>query len=210
MRIIAHRGQWQNIDEKNGMVAFRRSFENGYGIETDLRDLAGNIVVSHDMAMPGAVTLLDLLDLYGRCGNGSTLALNIKADGIGEIVVRTLEKHKIEDYFFFDMSVPETLRYLKNGFRYFTRMSEYEPTPALYEKAEGVWLDCFVSDWIDEGTISSHLSHGKKVCIVSPELHGRPHRPFWERLSKMSACKEDGVMICTDFPDEARRWFIDV
>lgn len=38
MIIISHRGFWKNIEEKNSIKAFERSFINSYGLETDLRD----------------------------------------------------------------------------------------------------------------------------------------------------------------------------
>ncbi|HEF1316515.1 TPA: hypothetical protein R8R34_001765, partial [Campylobacter jejuni] len=50
MKILSHRGYWKNKQEKNSIAAFDRSFLNLYGLETDLRDVGGGIVVSHDMA----------------------------------------------------------------------------------------------------------------------------------------------------------------
>jgi glycerophosphoryl diester phosphodiesterase len=47
-RILAHRGYWLEPGEKNSLSAFRRAFEGGFGIETDIRDLDGELVVSHD------------------------------------------------------------------------------------------------------------------------------------------------------------------
>lgn len=41
MKILSHRGYWKNKQEKNSIAAFDRSFLNSYGLETDLRDVAG-------------------------------------------------------------------------------------------------------------------------------------------------------------------------
>ena len=41
------------------------------------------------------------------------LALNIKSDGISEILKKTLKKYSIKNYFVFDMSVPELIQYKK-------------------------------------------------------------------------------------------------
>lgn len=41
MQILSHRGYWKNIEEKNSLRSFERSFMNLYGLETDLRDRGG-------------------------------------------------------------------------------------------------------------------------------------------------------------------------
>ena len=46
MKIIAHRGFWIKDSEKNTVKAFERALENGFGIETDLRDYNQKIVAS--------------------------------------------------------------------------------------------------------------------------------------------------------------------
>lgn len=46
---------------KNSIAAFDRSFLNSYGLETDLRDVAGGIVVSHDIASENCLKLEDFL-----------------------------------------------------------------------------------------------------------------------------------------------------
>ena len=49
MQILSHRGLWHSSMERNTKDAFVRSFDAGLGTETDLRDICGKIVVSHDM-----------------------------------------------------------------------------------------------------------------------------------------------------------------
>ena len=67
LEIIAHRGLWQdtkNPNDKsaqNTLKAFERAFEGGFGVETDLRDFAGQIVISHDIATPKAPPLREFL-----------------------------------------------------------------------------------------------------------------------------------------------------
>ncbi len=88
MIILAHRGCWRENSEKNTRAAFLRAFEAGYGIETDVRDLDGELVVSHDPARRGAMRWGELLDLYVEHGAPGQLAINIKADGLaaGKVV----------------------------------------------------------------------------------------------------------------------------
>ena len=82
MRILSHRGFWLEPAEKNTMAAFRRSFELGFGTETDIRDSAGKLVISHDIPAGSEPTLVDVLDLMRATGCTGPLALNIKADGL--------------------------------------------------------------------------------------------------------------------------------
>ena len=60
-KILAHRGFWQSEDEKNTKVAFERAFDNGFGIETDLRDIKGTIVISHNMPTGDEMTFEEVL-----------------------------------------------------------------------------------------------------------------------------------------------------
>ncbi len=204
-RVLSHRGLWRAEGEKNSPLAFARSFSEGFGTETDLRDRMWELVVSHDPPGPGAMPAEQLLRLHDRHGAGLPLALNIKADGLHEQVEELVRHHGLKDYFLFDMSVPDMRGYLKRGLRVFTRQSDAEPAPAFYEQAAGVWLDAFESDWMTEAVLAGHLSAGKEVCIVSPELHGRPAEEFWRRLAGMASAHQPGVMLCTDRPHEARR-----
>ena len=105
-----------------------------------------------------------------------TLALNIKSDGLAIKVKEIINTNNIKKWFVFDMSIPDMISYLKIGCPVFTRLSDIEPTPFLLNESEGVWLDAFQSDWYNEKTIIELLNIGKKVCIVSPELHGREYR----------------------------------
>ena len=207
MVILSHRGYWKHASEKNTEIAFRRSFELGLGTETDFRDAGGTLVISHDP--PGKadapMTAERFFEIFISYNRSLPLALNIKSDGLYPMVQSLLLKFQISSYFVFDMSVPDALGYLKHGIRAFTRQSEYERTPAFYDRAAGVWIDAFESDWLDDATVFGHLAAGKQVCIVSPELHQRPHEAVWRKLGAMKCTRQPGVMLCTDFPQEARK-----
>lgn len=198
MRIISHRGWWHQPDEKNTVEAFRRSIAAGYGTETDVRDSAGRLVVSHDPPDGDALPWEDLLDLFS--GTGLPLAVNVKADGLGPALARAFESRDIP-WFAFDMSGPETVRYAAAGLPFYTRHSDVEPEPILYGAARGVWLDAFRGDWFDRPVIERHLAAGKAVCVVSPELHGRDPRTVWDWLLAMPG----DITLCTDDPDRAHR-----
>ena len=202
IEIIAHRGWWKVEDEKNTKIAFERAFDNGFGIETDLRDIKGEIVISHNMPKGNEMSFEDLLKLLD--GRALTLALNIKADGMADEIKRLLEKYNVSNYFTFDMSIPEMVYQHKTGLNVFTGLSDIVPLPVMYEQAKGVWLDCFNSDWFGEVEIQNILNQDKKVCIVSPDLHKREYKSVWEKYKNMN-----GIMLCTDYPMEAEVYFND-
>jgi glycerophosphoryl diester phosphodiesterase len=208
MKILAHRGYWIDANEKNSITAFERSFSAGFGVETDIRDSGMQLYIAHDMASGKELSFNHFLDLYNKFENSSTLALNIKADGLQLQVKKHLDEKKISDYFFFDMSIPDALGYAKNNLRFFTRQSEYELQPCLYDKAAGVWLDEFNGHWITEEIIMQHHQNGKKICIVSPELHKRPYESEWEHYRYIiNKSGLEDIMICTDFPMDAKKYF---
>ena len=207
MKIVAHRGFWRTPKEKNRVVAFGLAMDHGFGIETDIRDYGGEIVISHDIPATPFTTLRDLLCLYFAKGMGGPLALNVKADGLQCLTKQLLSEYGIKDYFLFDMSVPDALLYLGVGMPAFTRQSDYETEPAFYKRAAGVWIDGFEEDWTDFEKVHVHLANGKRVCMVSPELHGRNQTEMWDRLRDEDLIDHSGMMICTDYPEEARRFF---
>jgi hypothetical protein len=192
--------------EKNSENSFINSFKLMYGTETDVRDFNGGLVISHDIANESCMEINSFFDLYNK-HTGKVLALNIKSDGLASLLSKTLNKHEIENYFVFDMSIPDTIGYLKLGMKVFIRQSEYERELPFYEECTGVWLDSFLSVWYDLQVIEHHLKNGKKVCIVSPELHNRDYINLWEILKTSGLQKVDGLILCTDKPVEATNFF---
>lgn len=113
------------------MVALSRALDEGFGLETDIRDFAGQLVISHDMPEGTPLHLDRLLQYYCAGGYTSTVALNIKADGLQTKLRQLLDQYSCSRYFVFDMSVPDMLSYLDAGIRTFIRRSEFERYPEL-------------------------------------------------------------------------------
>jgi glycerophosphoryl diester phosphodiesterase len=200
VQIISHRGYWHEPAEKNSRAAFARTIAAGFGTETDVRDLAGGLVVAHDPPQGGEMAWSELLAQFE--GSGLPLAVNIKADGLAPLLRRAFEG-STTPWFAFDMSGPETVRYAREGLPFYTRWSDIEPDPILYAEAAGIWLDSFTDDqWIRPDLIRRGLDAGKLVCIVSSELHGREPRPLWDRLAELRG--EARVTLCTDWPETAK------
>jgi glycerophosphoryl diester phosphodiesterase len=206
MVIFSHRGFWKIPNEKNTINAFIESFENGFGVETDIRDQNGKLVIAHDIPYGDEILLEDFLMIHKKY-NSLPIALNIKADGLQTLLKDVLKKFEVENYFVFDMSVPETILYLKREFIVFSRQSDVELEPTLYNRVQGIWMDSFFDNWITDDIINTHLENNKFICLVSPELHKRDHKEFWRFLKDSNLYKNVNIMICTDYPDEARQYF---
>ena len=210
MIILSHRGYWKEISEKNQLLAFDRSFSLDFGTETDIRDYNGELVISHNIADEHCMSVEKFLKIYKKFNKNLPLALNIKADGLQIKLKELIKKFDINNYFVFDMSIPDGLQYLKQDIKSFTRESEYETIPAFYNDAKGIWLDEFKSHWIDKEIIQKHIKNGKQLCIVSPDLHKRKYQEEWQHYKDIE--KElciNNLMICTDFPEKAKDFFND-
>lgn len=208
MIILSHRGYWKETQEKNLPIAFERSFSLGFGTETDIRDYKGELVISHDIADENCISVKEMFEVYNKYDNTLSLALNIKADGLQLKLKKLLEEYKIENYFVFDMSIPDGLGYLKQNIKAFTRESEYEKVPSFYEEACGIWLDEFQCHWITKEVIEKHMKNNKKICIVSPDLHKREYEKEWQHYKEIEEeLGIDNLMICTDFPEIAKEFF---
>lgn len=208
MIVLSHRGYWLKKEEKNNRIAFERSFHLGFGIETDVRDFNGQLVISHDPVQSNCMELEELFELYIRYKTRPILAFNIKADGLQAALQQLLTSFGIQNYFVFDMSVPDSLLYISRGMPTYTRHSEYEPVPPYYALASGVWLDEFNGHWFSDDTVEKHLNAGKVVCLVSPELHKRPYDKEWMHYKKIEKITgENSLMLCTDLPEQAQEFF---
>ena len=210
MNILAHRGLWSNQDERNTLSALFKGLDDGYGLETDVRDLNGQLVISHDMPVADSAIPLESLLHYYRDGQfTSALGLNIKSDGLQGKLCRHLRDYNIKHYFVFDMSIPDTLGYLKLDMPTFIRRSDVEHHPEIMLRAQGVWLDELINPWIDAEVVLKEAAKADAVCIVSAELHGREYAWQWAQIENAVnlGCPLEKLMICTDYPREAERFF---
>ena len=210
MNILAHRGYW-NVDiERNSLTALRTALEKGFGFESDVRDYNGKLVISHNIADDSSPDAENVFRWLAENDDRYCFAINIKADGLKDLLMEYITRYRITNYFLFDMSVPQMVEFDEMGLRYFTRQSEVEPVPCMYDRAAGVWIDGFWgTSWITEEMLKRHIENGKEVCIVSSDLHGRTnYQDYWKQLKKYRI-DFTKVMLCTDHPDEARAFFLE-
>ena len=204
MKIIAHRGFWKNVKEKNSFIALERAVNGGFGFETDFRDCGGKILISHNPPKGDEITAEEVFKMYHEAGSNAPLALDIKADGLQDMMKELLDKYDITNYFMVDMSVCDTVVCVDKKLKIASRSSEFEPVLPFYENSEVVWIDYFDGriDIIDE--MRKYLADGKIPCVVSPDLHQLPYEAMWTKLkSEISG----NYYLCTDYPDKAKEFF---
>lgn len=167
------------------------------GIELDLRYEGSELVLQHD-AFKSGEKFEDFLKHYRH----ALMVLNIKTEGIEEAVLAALGRHKIESYFFLDLSFPAMVKLMNKGeTRMAVRFSEYEPLEqclALKNKARWVWIDCFTRYPLDD-TAFLELKKHFKLCLVSPELEQHPREKIEEMKQSISRYAADAV--CTKYPE---------
>lgn len=212
IEVLSHRGYWKTPEEKNSVEAFVRSFQLGFGTETDVRDSQADgsvsIVISHDIPRGGEISFAALLRIAKQYGS-PLLALNIKADGLHDMLAATLRAEDYSNYFLFDSSVPDLIQGVKRKLTSFTRLSEYEREASLYDEpgVSGVWIDNFLPGrWYEAELVEAILDDGKAVTLVAPDLHGRhdEYDVFLRWLVTSGLHERDGLSICTDRPEHAK------
>jgi hypothetical protein len=157
------------------------------------------------MPRGGELTLEEVLQIMD--GRNLPLAINIKADGLADKLLDILQKYKQTNYFTFDMSIPDLVYQVKKGLQTFTGLSDLNPGAPLLAKCPGVWLDAFDSLWYTPTTIRDLLRAGKKVCVVSEDLHQRDNTRQWEMLNTSGLSGEAALLFCTDRPQQAKEFF---
>lgn len=208
MKIIAHRGFWAVRAEMNTCDAIYRAFREGFGVETDIRDHCGKVVISHDPVVEDVPTLDELISIY-REFSTYPLFLNVKADGLHSLKVDCTKE--FDHLVFFDMSFPELLRYREKGFRVCARVSKFEPPfEFISNNFNSFWIDNFKNNHF-EPTILKELcmDNDHTFCVVSPELHGESHLTYWSQIRDHKLHLLERFYLCTDFPMEAKRYFYD-
>lgn len=206
MKIISHRGNLEgptSVNKSNSVSSLWEACKLGFGIETDLRNFNGELVISHDLPNSQSSSASALNEIVKTIPE-VYFALNIKEDGLGELITQQLNKSVLERSFFFDFSVPDYIANSSRDFNLFSRLSEYE-SEASMPGNKGVWLDQFHSLWFDHHKISELLDRGLEVSVVSSELHGRDYSNLWNMLKPYE--KSERLSICTDFPIKAVNFF---
>ncbi len=204
MELIAHRGLWKSVLDQNSLAALARAFQNGMGVETDVRHFRGELFLSHDPIekQNGLVKFGDLVELGMRYPK-QLIFLNIKEDGLQPFFdpySSLLSKCSIV---FFDMSVPELVRYSKlfPPENLCTRFSDAEPVPSAVERCDWLWVDGFERDVDLQNLTSNEALSTRNLAFVSPQIHGRNASHFLKSIQDNFGDCRQKIALCADFPE---------
>ena len=170
------------------------------GVEMDLHAFGNQLTVHHDAFAEG-ISFERWLDHYRH----AFVILNIKEEGIETRAREIVLARGIEDFFMLDLSFPALIKMTRAGEkRVAVRVSEYEAVAsadALKGQAEWVWLDVFRGFPISRDEHDTLRKGGFRICLVSPELHGRDIAEIARMQAQMKqlGCSVDAV--CTKYPD---------
>ena len=91
IKVLAHRGYWNNKIERNSQEAIKAALEKGYSFESDVRDYMGDIVLSHNIPDSSCLKAERVFQWLHDFGDKFTFAINIKADGLKEMLRQYLD-----------------------------------------------------------------------------------------------------------------------
>jgi len=167
---IAHR-----VNQLDETVA-AEVFGAADGIEFDIRDTGGDIVVQHDPFLGGQL----FTDFLKFCPSNKFYIVNVKSEGIERRAIADLEAHGIMQFFLLDCSIPMMVRLGKEGERRLAvRFSEYESLATVGVMASfvsWVWVDVFTQLPLTSFVETFLRNRGLKLCLVSPELQGQQEK----------------------------------
>ena len=151
--------------------------EKSFGIEVDIRSKNGELVMAHDPFSDSHTPFYDWLESYDH----NLLIVNLKEEGLELKIITQLNALGISNYFFLDQSFPFLIKLIhKVNFKTSIRYSDIESIQTienLLNNEDGrpnwVWIDSFSGNWEHLRNLSQLKHFGFKLCLASPELHGR-------------------------------------
>lgn len=160
---IAHRINY--LDE----VIAAKIFSEADGIEFDVRDDG----IGHDpWKSPQNID-----DFLRWCPANKFYIVNIKCEGIEEMMISKMEEYGLKNFFLLDCGMPSIIRLSKKGERRLAvRFSEYESLETvslIADKIQWVWVDVFSRLPLTRKEYEIIREYDLKICLVSPELQGQ-------------------------------------
>lgn len=192
MKLIAHR---------RNTIADLRSTDPAHGVEVDIRSEGQRLIIHHDPCVPG-----EDFNQWMKDYRHGTLILNVKEEGLESRLLAAMEAAGVGDFFFLDQSFPFLVKWAAAGERRCAvRVSEYESIStamSLAGRVDWVWVDCFTRFPLSRDDAVSLQDAGFRLCVVSPELQGRPAE---EGISAIIALMKERMIspdaVCSKRPD---------
>lgn len=134
------------------------------------------------------------------------MILNVKEEGLETRLTKLMREHGLSDYFFLDQSFPFLVKWSRMGERRCAvRVSEFESVDtalALAGAIDWVWVDCFTRFPLTRAAADSLRQAGLRLCLVSPELQGRPADPEIAAMrAQLASMGITADAVCTKRPD---------
>lgn len=192
MRIIAHR---------RNTAAELVATPAEYGVEVDIRSFGERLIIHHDPFREG-----EDFETWMQSFRHGTLILNVKEEGLEARLIEIMRQRSVEDFFFLDQSFPFLVKWARNGeHRCAVRVSEFESVDTaltLAGKVDWVWVDCFTRFPLTTESAQRLHEAGFKLCLVSPELQGRPAETEIPQLrAQLASLRIAAEAVCTKRPD---------
>lgn len=185
------------IAHRINSIEMLKSTPKNYGVELDLRDYNNQISITHNPLTEG-----DNFEEYMKHYEHELIILNVKCEGVEDLVEPIIKKHQIKNYFYLDVSFPALIKLYRRGEKNIAvRFSEYEPIEnclALKGMVNWVWVDCFNKMPLDLKSYEALKKHFK-LCLVSPELQGYDVKRIDKFKEQLKDFEIDAV--CTKRPD---------
>ena len=130
------------IKHRQNEISDLKQLPKNFGAEIDIRSQFNELILHHDPFNKGQL-LKNWLEHYDH----KFLILNVKEEGLEEMIINLLEKFNISNYFFLDQSFPFLMKYSRKKNKHLaTRLSDYENIKnivSLKNKVQWVWIDYF-------------------------------------------------------------------
>ena len=173
-----------------------------YGAEIDIRSHGEKLILQHDPYIIDTQCFDTWISEYRQ----DTLILNVKEEGLEERLINEMISRNITNYFFLDQSIPFLIKWASVCNKCCAaRVSEYESIQTvinLANKISWVWIDCFNHFPIDRNDSIKLKNLGLKICLVSPELHGKDaHTEIPTLAHHIQSQKIEADAVCTKRPD---------
>lgn len=187
-----------------------RTLYDGFGVEIDIRHnpATGRLYLNHE---PGVGDDFEEYIQVASAKGCPLVILNIKEAGVERLVIDTVVRHKVKDWFLLDVEFPFIYRAAHEGVlgllgRVAIRYSESEPIEqalALAGHFSWVWVDVNSKLPLNAETCAQLRDAGYKVALVCPERWGRAEdiQTYIEYMKKHEI-HVDTVMTSLSHADE--------
>ena len=173
------------------------------GVEIDIRDANGRLVLGHDPLKNNYQYLESFLEVL----NGRSVIANVKSERLEKPFINLLQKYSpYSDYFFLDSSFSMIVN---NGkfYNFASRFSEYESLETSISLINAslvnwIWVDTFTKFPLDKKIVSTFNSLNAKKCLTSPDLIGRNYdiETYSEKINSYGiifdaiCCKKENIL----------------